>query len=116
MSESHRKGYTITPLSYSKTVSYTSNGSLYWPSNYTVSTTSNYLSSIYNKLKEGKPVVIGAKKSNGSQHWVLVYGYKGSNSLSTSNFLIHDPGSSNRDTLDDFFNAYPIYYKIAYYK
>ncbi|MBO5712384.1 MAG: C39 family peptidase [Acholeplasmatales bacterium] len=116
MSESYIKGYTITPPTYSKSVSYTSNGSLYWPSTYAVSTTSNYLSTIYNKLKEGKPVVIGAKKSSGSQHWVLVYGCKGSNSLSASNFLIHDPGSSYRDTLDDFFSAYPTYYKIAYYK
>ena len=116
MSESYRKGYTITPPTFSKTVSYTSSGSMYWPSNYTVSTTSSYLSTIYNKLKEGKPVLIGAKKSNGGQHWVLVYGYKGSNTLSSANFLIHDPGSSYRDTLDDFFSAYPIYYKIAYYK
>lgn len=116
MSESYRKGYTITPPALANSLSYTSSGSMYWPSNYTVSTTSNYLSSIYQRLKEGKPVLVGAKTSSGGQHWVLVYGYKGSNSLTRSNFLIHDPGSSSRDTLDEFFNAYPIYYKIAYHK
>ena len=116
MTESYRKGYTVTPYEFSKTASYTSTGLLYWPSNYIQSTNSNYLTNIYNQLKMGKPVVIGAKTSSGGQHWVVVTGYKGGNTLTTSNFTINDPGSSTRDTLDDFFNSYPIFYKIAYYK
>lgn len=116
MTESYRKGYTITPYDFSKTASYTNSGLLYWPSNYTQSTNSNYLTNIYNQLKVGKPVVIGAKTSSGGQHWVTVTGYKGGNTLKSSNFTINDPGSSTRDTLDDFLNSYPIFYKIAYYK
>ena len=76
----------------------------------------NYLSNIYNLLKAGKPVAIGAKTSSGGQHWVVVTGYKGGNTLKASNFTINDPGSSTRDTLDDLFSSYPIFYKIAYYK
>lgn len=116
MTESYRKGYTVTPNEFAKTASYTNTGLLYWPSNYTQSTSTSYLTNIYNQLKIGKPVVIGAKTNNGGQHWVVVTGYKGGNTLSSSNFTINDPGSSTRDTLDDFFNAYPIFYKIAYYK
>ena len=116
MSESYRKGYTINPYEFSKTTSYTSSGLLYWPSHYTQSTNSNYLVNIYNQLKIGKPVVVGAKTNSGGQHWVIVTGYKGGNTLTTSNFTINDPGSKTRDTLDDFFASYPIFYKIAYYK
>ena len=115
MLESYRLGYSITPDVLSKKVSYTSGGLLYWPSNYIQSTNSNYLSTIYNLLKSGKPVTIGAKTSSGGQHWVVVTGYKGGNTLTASKFTINDPGSSTRDTLDDFFNSYPIFYKIAYY-
>lgn len=116
MTESYRKGYNINPYEFSKTASYTSGGLLYWPSNYVQSTNTNYLTNIYNMLKAGKPVVIGAKNSNGGQHWVVVTGYKGGNTLSLSNFTINDPGSSYRDTLDDLFELYPTFYKIAYYK
>lgn len=116
MSESYRRNTTITPLYYESISSYTSSGNMYWPSNYSFITSStNYLSKIYNLLNQGKPVVIGCKNSSGSQHWVLVYGYNGSNSLSSSNFLIYDPGSSTRTTLNQFLNSYPTFYKIAYY-
>ena len=116
MSESYRKGYTITPEQFAKTASYTSSGLLYWPSNYIQSTDTNYLVTIYNQLKLGKPVVIGAKTSSGGQHWVIITGYKGANTLKPSNFTINDPGSSTRNTLDEFLANYPIFYKIAYYK
>ena len=117
MTESYRKGYIITPKNIANTVSYTSGGSLYWPSNYVQTTnSSNYLQKIYDLLRSGKPVLIGAKNNQGGQHWVVVTGYKGGNTLSKSNFTINDPGSSYRDTLDEFFNVYPNFYKIAYYK
>lgn len=115
MSESYRRGTTITPLYYESISSYTADGSLYWSSRYSFSTSSSYLTNLYNILKQGKPAIIGFKNSKGSQHWVVVYGYKGSNSLSASNFLIHDPGSSYRDTLDDLIATHPTFYKTAYY-
>lgn len=115
MVESYRTGTTITPSAMSKKLTYSSSGSLYWPSNYTfVTDSNNYLYTIYGLLKQGKPVILGCKKSNGSQHWVVVTGFKGG-TVSTSGFTINDPGSSSRTTLSQFLNVYPNFYKIAYY-
>ena len=115
MIESYRRNATITPLYMESISNYTSDGSFYWPSRYKFYTGSSYLSQLYSILKTGKPVLIGAKNSSGGQHWVVVYGYNGSNSLSASNFLIHDPGSSSRTTLKEFLNSYPNFYKLTYY-
>ncbi|MBE6137469.1 MAG: hypothetical protein E7176_03640 [Erysipelotrichaceae bacterium] len=115
MVESYRRGATITPLYMETLLSYTSSGSMYWPSRYSFYSSSGYLSQIYSLLKSGKPVLVGLKKASGSQHWVVVYGYKGSDTLSLSNFLIRDPGSSYRSTLQEVMNTYPTFYKLAYY-
>lgn len=116
MVESYRRNATITPLYMESISSYTASGDMYWPSRYNfITSSSGYLTKLYNLLKEGKPAIIGCKNSSGGQHWVAVYGYTGSNSLSASNFLIHDPGSSSRTTLQQFLNSYPNFYKIAYY-
>lgn len=115
MMESYRTGTTIYPDAMSKKLSYTSSGSLYWPSNYVaVTNTSGYLSAVYTQLKQGKPVLFGAKTSAGSQHWVVITGFSGG-SLTASNFSIHDPGSNSRVTLQQFLNAYPVVYKYFYY-
>ena len=116
MAESYRLGKTITPDYTARNSRFTSSGAMYWPSNYVNSYTSDYLSAIYNLLKEGKPVLIGARTYSGGQHWVLVTGYKGGDTLNTSNFIIKDPGGPNRTNLSQFFAAYPVYYKIAYYR
>lgn len=115
MSESYRTGVTKTPATIRNTYSYTSDGSLYWPSNYTTSTSSNYLTNIYNQLKLGKPVSVGLKKANGGQHWVLVTGFAGGNSLSADKFIINDPAST-KTRLSEVIASYPYFYKIAYYK
>lgn len=116
MIESFRKGTTIYPDAMSKKLSYTSSGSVYWPSDYTVVTTStNYLSKIYNELKNGRAVLLGAKNKAGGQHWVVITGYNGSNSLSTETFTVNDPGSSTRTTLKAFLSAYPNFYKYFCY-
>ncbi|MDE5714548.1 MAG: SH3 domain-containing protein [Anaeroplasmataceae bacterium] len=115
MSESYRTGATKTPATIRNTMSYTSTGELYWPSNYVNSYTSSYLSAIYTQLKQGKPVSIGLKKSSGGQHWVLVTGFTGGNTLSASNFVINDPAST-KTRLSEVMANYPVYYKIAYYK
>lgn len=116
MIESYRTGTTIHPDAMSKKLSYSSSGNVYWPSHFKVVTSnSNYLNVIYNQLKNGKPVLIGAKKYSGSQHWVVITGFTGGNTLSATNFTINDPGSSTRKNLQQFLNEYPVFYKYFYY-
>ncbi len=116
MMESYRTGTTIYPDTMSKKLSYTASGSVYWPSNYTtVTSSSGYLSGIYQQLKQGKPVLFGAKNSSGKQHWVVITGFTGGSSLTASNFTINDPGTTSRTNLQQFLNAYPTFYKYFYY-
>lgn len=116
MLESKRTNTTIYPHNMMKKLSYTSGGAVYWPSNYTqITSQSGYLTKIYNLLEQGKPVIVGAKKSNGGQHYVVVTGVKATNTLTTSSFYINDPGSSTRTTLNQFFSAYPYFYKMLHY-
>ena len=116
MMESCRTGATIYPDAMAGQLSYTASGSVYWPAHYTsVTSASNYLSSIYELLRQGKPVLLGAKNSAGSQHWVVVTGYTGGSSLTAAGFTIHDPGSNSRTTLQQFLNSYPTFYKYFYY-
>src|SRR5699024_9897933 len=116
MTESFRTGTTITPAGMVSKLTYAPAGWLYWPSNYVTTTDgTNYLQTIYNLLKSGKPAILGAKKSSGAQHWVVVTGFVGG-ALSAANFTINDPGSNTRTTLSAFLNAYPNFYKLAYYK
>lgn len=117
MMESYRTGETIYPDAMSRRLSYTSSGSLYWPSHYQpVFESSGYLTSVYHLLRQGKPVLLGAKTSAGKQHWVVITGYNGGASLTASGFTIHDPGSNSRTNLQQFLNAYPVFYKYFYYK
>ena len=119
MTESVRTKKTVSPADMAKKLTYAPAGWLYWPNNYNVEYTSNssYLSSVYRVLKSGKPVIVGSKKNNGSQHWVVVTGYKGNPStLKASDFTINDPGSSTRKKLSEFISVYPNLYKVAYYK
>lgn len=116
MLESKRTNSTIYPHQMAKKLSFTSGGAVYWPSYYTqITTSANYLTKIYNLLEQGKPIIVGAKKSNGSQHYVVVTGVKATNTLTTSSFFINDPGSNTRTTLNQFFNSYPYFYKMLHY-
>ena len=102
------------------------NNDLYWSSisslgylytkDYNTGITGSGMSVNYSKLKEGKPVIIGGKKSNGSTHWVTITGYKGTNanSFSSSDFIINDPNSSSRITLNQFLGVYPTLLKLIY--
>lgn len=118
MTESYHTGTTITPKAMAQRLSYSASGSLYWPGTYSTEIAgTDYLSRIYSLLKQGKPVVFGATKSNGTQHWVTVTGYNGNtDSLSKSGFTVNDPGSNTRKTIADFMSAYPNAYKIVYRK
>ncbi|MGN0468711.1 MAG: SH3 domain-containing protein [Acutalibacteraceae bacterium] len=116
MTESFAQNKTVTPAAMASKLSYSASGSLYWPSNYNTQlvSSSDYLSFAYSMLKQGKPVIIGAKKANGSQHWVVVTGFSGGSSLKAASFSINDPGSNTRTTLADFTNEYPVLYKAAW--
>lgn len=117
MIESYRTGTTIYPDAMSKKLSYTSSGNVYWPSDYTMITSSSgYLAKVYEQLKAGKPVLFGVKKASGGQHWVVITGYKGGSSLTTAGFTINDPADSSRKTLADLYADYPYFYKFLYYK
>ena len=116
MMESYRQGKTIYPDAMSRQLRYTASGAVYWPSHFTsVTPGSNYLQDIYTKLKAGKPVLIGATTVYGGQHWVVITGYIGSDTLSAAGFTINDPGSNARINLQQFLNAYPVLYKYFYY-
>lgn len=116
MLESFRTGTTIYPNVMAQQLNYTPSGSVYWPSHYTVVTNSSgYVSTIYNLLKQGKPVLFGAVNSYGKQHWVVITGYTGGSSLMASGFTIHDPGTWSRTNLQQFLNEYPSFYKYFYY-
>lgn len=118
MTESYYSGTSVTPDMMAKRLSYSPAGMLYWPSYYSVSDAgSDYLKAVYSVLESGKPVVFGAKKQGGSQHWVTVTGYSVSgNNLSADNFIINDPGSKTRTTLSAFMKDYPYAYRIVFRK
>ncbi len=116
MAESFRTGKTIYPNKMEEKLSYSSGGSLYWPSNYASTTDfNNYLSLLYTKLREGRPVIVGAKKADGSQHWVIVTGIKQTDKLKPTDFIINDPGTSARTNLGQFFSTYHYLHRIVWY-
>lgn len=114
MMESYRSGTTITPAAMAKRLKYTASGSVYWPSDYTVVTSSGYLTKILSLLRQGKPVLFGATNRYGGQHWVVITGFTGG-SVTAANFTINDPGTNSRTTLAQFLSAYPNFYKFFHY-
>lgn len=116
MLESYRTGTIIYPDAMAMQLTYTSSGSVYWPSHYTpVTSSTGYLEAVYSKLKQGKPVLFGARNAAGSQHWVVITGYTGGTGLTASGFTINDPGSNSRTNLQQLLNVYPTFYKFFYY-
>ncbi|MBQ5761863.1 MAG: SH3 domain-containing protein [Clostridia bacterium] len=115
MYETFRTGKTVYPDAMSKKLSFSKSGDMSWPDDITIDYSSS-LKNIYNLLKSGKPVIVGAKKSSGGQHWVMVVGYNGGSITKSSSYLINDPATASRKTLSEFYSDYPKFYKIAYYK
>lgn len=118
---SYKMGKTYNPDQMVKKLRY-SNNDLIWSSveslGYKVkscpSNEQTMLETIYNALKQNKPVMFGAKKGS-KQHWVVVKGFKGSTSkFKASDFTINDPNSSSRKTLQDFLDYRPNPYKMVY--
>lgn len=116
MSESYRTGTTITPDAIVRTHSFTAGGALYWPSNYIRYSGYDWLTYVYNQLAAGRPVIYHGQKTNGSSHWVIIYGYTGGDTLSADKFLICDPASTARTTLAQYLAVYPSYVKLVHYK
>ena len=116
MLEAHRTGVTVYPDEMMTKLKYTPSGSVFWPEHYTTVTDGNsYLTAIYKLLRQGKPILFGATNPYGKQHWVVITGYIGGNTLSSSGFMIRDPGSYLRTTLDQFLKDYPNFYKYFHY-
>ena len=108
---SYNTGRTVYPHQVKNMLRY-SNNDLYWSSignigltskAYNCGVSNSMLKTIYNKLKEGRPVIVGATNSNGNQHWTVVVGFTGTSTtnFSTADFLVNDPGYSYT-TLKDF--------------
>ena len=121
MCESYLTGTEILPDQMASQLVYSGEGNLYWPEEYYQYYGTDYLVKIYQKLHQGIPVLIGSRRTSGSQHWVLVTGFDpgdkeidSASDLTASDFSINDPGSG-RTSLDQFFRDLPRYIKIAYY-
>ena len=70
---------------------------------------------MYENLKKGIPTIYASTNAYGGSHFVVVTGFKGG-SLAASNFIINDPGSNSRVTLDQHIAAYPNFYKLVFYR
>jgi hypothetical protein len=83
---------------------------------YNCNINNSIMTTIYQKLKVGKPVIIGGKSSSGGTHYVVVTGYNGTSATSfkVSNFTINDPNSSSRTTLGQFVSSYPKILHLVY--
>ena len=116
MTESFRTGKAVTPKAMAQTLRYMAGGALYWPADYeTALAETEVLRQIRDVLQSGRPVIYGAKKTNGTQHWCVVTGWNGK-TLSDAAFTVQDPASASRTTLTQFRALYPAAYKLAWYK
>lgn len=116
MLESYHRGTVVYPDAMALQLRYTASGSVYWPEDYvTVTDSTGYLAAIYRLLQEGKPVLFGARNAYGKQHWVVITGFSGGNSLTPSGFIIQDPGTRYRTNLQQFLGEFPQFYKFFYH-
>lgn len=100
---------------------YTSGGLLIWGSLPNTWAQEYYsgslaLDRLYHLLSEGKMASVCLKSSSGGMHWVTVYGYSGSKSISADKFLIFDPGKYSNQTLQDVINQKGNIARIVYIK
>ena len=109
MAESVRTGTAVTPPDVLRDFAFTEGGAVYW-TGYVLDDCS--FESIYNTLCRGCPVIFHGRKSGGSTHFVVVYGFKGGR-LTAENFLIRDPGAA-RTTLAAFLAVYDIPVKTVH--
>ena len=133
MIHEYHTGITHTPSSMNSALSF-SGSQVSWPSveklgykrdksmrneiNDAVFCNSKILTTIYDKLCEGKPCVIAVSKSTNvddGTHYVVINGYVGNPAtMSASDFTILDPDSKSRHTLQDLLNANPYVHTLVY--
>lgn len=116
MMHSYYTGTEITPDVMCKQYLSYSNNSLLWAPVYSlgyqvinIENNSNAynLNALFEHLQTG-PVIVGATNVYGGMHYVLVTGCTKENAddLSAADFTIHDPGYTNKKTLDEHFQDY----------
>ena len=116
MSYSCIRKEAILPSDMTETLYYDYDGNLAFPDEYIRYRTNNYLSDIYKQLNNGIPVLVGGFKPSGFPHWCIVYGYNGDGeNLKREDFLIYDPYTAERNNLEEFFEVFTTFNKIAYY-
>lgn len=71
---------------------------------------------LYTLLEEHGPVIVGSDNVYGGSHYVVVTGCTNTDTstLKTSDFMMNDPGFSNRTTLDEHLAAYPTWFRFFY--
>lgn len=116
MSYSYFEGKRQTPEDMVPRLFYNDDGELGMPKVYVNYDGEHFRERILTKLKEGVPVLVGGRRVNNNPHWVLVVGYDGDGTEShLHNFYIHDPNSTERITLEDFFRVFIRFNRLAYY-
>lgn len=125
MKHSYHTGSTIYPDAMLSKLSFTNN-LLYWSSvsalgyyytnDYNCGMNNSIMNLIYQKLKLGRPVIIGGTNNSGGMHWVVVTGYNGNESgvFKASDFIINDPGNGQRTNLAHFLAVYPVVDRLVY--
>lgn len=98
---------------YGYTSAYGGNGEI--PNN--TKTNQALLKYLYQRLQKS-PVIYGGYSTyngrGGSNHWIVIKGYKGDGvNFSASDFYVCDPGA-NRTTLADYISKYPYWDRIIY--
>jgi len=125
MLESYKTNTVITPPSMKNLMRFTSSGALadwndisnmgYTVETYNTGINQNIMKTIYSALLDNRPVMLGSKKANGNQHYVVVTGYtETSTEFAPEYFLINDPGSSWNHYLSEHLANFPTVYKLVY--
>lgn len=88
----------------------------YYTNGYNCGIDASIMNTIYQKLKIGRPVIIGGTNSSGGMHWVVVTGYNGNSSgvFKASDFITNDPNKAGITNLEQFLSAYPCVYRLVY--
>ncbi len=107
---------TVIPPDVVDMLYYDYDGNLKFPDEYIKNSNGKYLSNIYTQLQKGIPVLLGCFRYSGFPHWCVVYGYNGDGeTLAKKDFMIYDPYTTERTNLQEFFDEFPVFNKIAYY-
>lgn len=125
MTESYFTGTEILPDVMCKEYLEFNNNSLLWAPviemGYEIESCSGlsqsaFLQRVFTLLKETGPVIVGCNDVYGGSHYVVVTGCTNMdiNTLTTSDFLINDPGFTNKTTLDEHLAKYPTWFRFFY--